>query len=88
MNTEQCYKTMDKLFAFDMGCTDSGSADELAREEIKTELKNMPEDKIRVLLSVYIRERFLVEEALKNGYGIEDVNCFIKWLDEYMEFPL
>jgi hypothetical protein len=38
--------------------------------------------------SRHVRERWLSEEALKQGYTLEDVNGFIRWLSDRMEFDL
>jgi hypothetical protein len=39
----------------------------------------------RLFLSRLIRDMWLTEEALAQGYGIEDVMSFAAWLDERME---
>ncbi|MDB1956015.1 hypothetical protein PMY38_10405 [Clostridium tertium] len=45
----------------------------------------MDENTLRITLSKYIRDSFLTDETISQGYGIEDVKRFIEWLDEFMD---
>ena len=84
MNKLKLFESLDGLSAYDTGCIDSGIKDEILRETVKNYLNNLDDKSFRLLLSEYIKEYFLNDEALKQGYGIADVKNFIDWLDEYM----
>lgn len=73
---------LSEIFAYDLGCTDSGNNCDLLREQLKVTLENMDEKILRIILSKHIRDYFLTDEAISQGYGIEDVKRFIEWLDE------
>lgn len=88
MYQKELSENIDKLFAYDTGATDSGVKDENLRNKIILEIKNLSEDQFRIFMSAYVKERFLSDTAIKNGYGIEDVKCFIEWLDQYMDCSL
>lgn len=84
MNQTKLYKSLDGLFAFDTGSVNSGINDEILREEIIDYLDSLDEDEFRIIMSTFVREHFLSDQALGKGYGIEDVKSFITWLDKYM----
>lgn len=76
--------SLDTLFAYDTGSTDSGIKDEQLRKKIIYDLENMDDNNFRIFISKYIRNKFLSDAALSEGYGLEDVKTFIDWLDEFM----
>lgn len=80
------------LFAYDLGCVDSGIKDENLRERVRLELFNDPtRSKSQIVsnrISRIVRDEFLSEEAISDGYGLEDVAEFIEWLDERMGIEL
>lgn len=88
MDYNDVFKSIDKLFAYDTGASDSGVKDENLRTKIIKYINKLSDDEFRIFMSTYIRERFVSEDAIKNGYGIEDVKSFIEWLDEYMKCSL
>ena len=88
VNKDRLFDYLDGLYAYDTGCTDSGINDELLREEVKTQLDSLSEEEFRVIMSTYIRKYFVSEEAVKDGYGIEDVASFIRWLNDRMDISL
>lgn len=88
MDKQKLFDSFDGLFAYDTGCVDFGIKDEILREEVKVHLDNLEDEDFRLILSEFIREYFLIDEKLKQGYGIEDVNAFIEWLDTYMDISL
>ncbi len=84
MDKKQVFEALDGLFAYDSGCTDSGIHDEKLRSEVISHLNNLSETDLRILLSEFTREQFLTDDALRRGYGIEDVGGFLEWLAKYM----
>ena len=85
MSDNEIYRALCDSFAYDTGCTDICDNSNLSHNELKEELTNMDEDNLRVTLSNFIRDYFLTDDAISQGYGIEDVKRFIEWLDEVMD---
>lgn len=77
IENEELFDIIDGIHAYDIGFTDSGISDPLKREIISDMLKQ--EDSMKIL-SQYVDEYFLSEEAMADGYGLEDVKEFIDWL--------
>jgi hypothetical protein len=75
---------LDGLYAYDIGCVSSGIHDEMLRERVKAELKTVD----LLWLSHWVREQYLSDEALKQGYRLEDVARFIKWLRDDMDYDV
>lgn len=88
MEKVKLYDALDGLFAYDTGCVDSGIKDESLREQVKIYLDGLGGEQLRLVLSRFIRESYLTEEALSEQYGIEDVSSFIKWLGDSMDISL
>jgi hypothetical protein len=84
MDKEVLFDTLDGFFAYDTGCVDSGIHDTRLKTKIKLYLHELPSNDFRLLMTEFIREYFVSEEAVSKGYGIEDVKSFINWLDEEM----
>lgn len=84
MNSKELSDALDGLFAYDTGCVSSGIRDERLRERVKCELRKRPEK----WLDRWVRDCFLSEEALKQGYGLEDVRQFFDWLSERMDYDI
>ena len=84
MTELELFDALDGLYAYDSGATDSGIRDEGLKEKVKTHLEDMEDEAFRITMSMHIRECFVSEEAIKQGYGIEDVKAFIDWLDREM----
>ena len=72
-----------KRFSYDMGCTDSGVCDDI--QEVRDYFEHFGENNFRVFISRLIRENFLTEDALKDGYGFEDALEFIDWFYKILE---
>ena len=85
MTTEELASALSGLFAFDSGATDSGIHDEVLRSQVKDILHGMAEEECRLTMSRILRDLFLSEEALAEGYGIEDAAEFIRWLSDRMD---
>lgn len=78
---EELAAALDGLHAHDIGCSDSGIHDEALRERVKAELAR-PHSKAR--LAYVTRDLFLTDDAIGEGYGLEDLVEFIEWLKEDM----
>jgi hypothetical protein len=82
---------LEGLYAYDTGSHDSGIHDEALRQRCIAAIKAMPIGRSelvpRLWLSRLIRDMWLSEDALNQGYGIEDAISFLKWLEERMEVP-
>lgn len=84
MERSVLYDALIGIFSYDMGCVDSGIKNESLREQTIMHLQSLENNDFRVIMSTFIREYFVSDEAIKNGYGIEDVSSFIHWLDRFM----
>ena len=82
------WDALDGLLAYDLGATDSGIHDEALRARVRAQLEALPDDAFRLLISRYVRERMLSEEALTAGYGIEDVREFFTWMRDAMDYDI
>lgn len=72
---------IDALLAFDGGALDSGTSDPDLRAAVLSHLRQMDVAPRQKLLAQYAR-RFLTDEAIREGYGLNDVAKFIEWLSE------
>ena len=90
MTDDELRDALDGLFAYDEGATDSGIHDEDLRARCVRELQGRPrgahESFPRLLVSRMVRDMWLSEEALEQGYGLADAVGFMKWLDEQMRW--
>ncbi len=84
MDYETLKKSLDGLFAYDTGSTDSGIHDEELRERCRKFIFSKKPDARRHLLGKLVAEMWLSEDAIKQGYGPEDAKAFLEWLDERM----
>ncbi|PPA70029.1 hypothetical protein [Jeotgalibacillus proteolyticus] len=82
MDKTTLFKSIEGLFAYDTGCVDSGIKDEYIKHEVFSYLNSLSENGFRILLSEYIREYYVSENAIAKGYGIEDVAEFLRWLSD------
>ena len=92
MTDEELRTALEGLFAYDSGSRGSGIHDEALRQRCIAELKSKPcgayEVVPRLYLSRLVREMWLSEESLAQGYGIEDAVSFITWLEDQMMWGL
>lgn len=79
MTEKDLFDALDGLYAYDTGCTDSGIHDEVLRARTFAHLRAMHPDEFRVTLGRFLRESFLTEQRLAQGYGPEDVESFLRW---------
>lgn len=75
-------EAIDGLMAWDSGCVDSGIKDDLLKESVGKYLKSLSDEDFRIEVGTLIRELYLSDKALAQGYGPEDVNVFFGWLSE------
>lgn len=91
MNEKELREALDGLYAYDDGSVDSGIHDEALRQRCIEAIKaiSVGESELvpRLWLSRLIRDMWLSEEALEQGYGIEDALSFLRWLEDRMEMP-
>ncbi len=73
---------LDGLHAYDGGALDSGVHDEELRAFCKAYLATFDRNARRVILSRIMRQLYLEEDRLAQGYGWEDARDFGDWLDE------
>ena len=72
---------IDALFSYDQGARDAGVFDLELRKAVVSHLKELDADLLRKILAEYAR-RFLTDEAVLTGYGLDDVCKFVDWLSE------
>jgi hypothetical protein len=80
----ELWDAMDGMHAYDTGCVDSGIRDEVLRHRVKVQMRGMPDDERRMMLARLFRDNYLTDEAISQGYGLEDAADFWRWLDEDM----
>jgi hypothetical protein len=86
MTDQELRDALDGLYAYDTGSADSGILDETLRRRCVQELgTRMAHEASRLFLSRLIRDMWLTEEALAQGYGIEDAVSFTGWLEDRMD---
>jgi hypothetical protein len=69
------------MFAYDSGSVDSGIHDPEAKRLCIEYLDSLGGKEYRAVLARIAREAFLSEDAIGEGYGIEDVAKFNEWLE-------
>lgn len=77
MNNTKIYESIDKLFAYDQGATDSGC--NCNREETFSYLRALDEIERHTLLSFFAR-RYMTHDSIIEGYGLATIEKFINWL--------
>ncbi len=84
MTFEEIKDALDGLSAYDGGAIDSGIHDEVLRKKVQEHIQGLDAKEHRILIAKIIKETFLTDAALEQGYGPEDVRDFLVWLDEEM----
>jgi len=84
MEKEALYDALTGLSAYDAGATDSGIQDEVLRRKVIEHLNSLDEQEFRLVISRYVRDTYLTDEALQQGYGLEDVIEFAGWMSTEM----
>lgn len=91
MTDDELRDALDGLFAYDSGAADSGIRDEDLRARcIKTmaQRRALGPDPWRIWLGHMIRQMWLSDQSLAQGYGAEDAMQFAGWLEDRMSTPL
>ena len=83
MSDNELRNALSTLYAADKN---NSTADETLRATVIAELgKDRSESELfSVRVTKIARDMFLSDEAIEQGYGLEDVRDFINWLDEVM----
>ena len=85
MTDKELKEAADGLFAYDTGCTDSGIKDDHLKQKV-IQLFRDDEKKTGGRKKAWIaRELFLTDEAIDEGYGLQDAVEFAHWLDGLMQ---
>lgn len=87
MTDDELRDALEGLYAYDSGSVSSGIRDETLRARCIAELqaRTGPYELFpRVLIGRMVRDLWLSEEALAEGYGPEEAREFINWLDDRM----
>ncbi len=76
---------LESLFAYDAGAVSAGVHDETLRGRCYAELKTAAAGPgNREYFARLLRDMWLSETALANGYGVEDMLAFVDWLQGRM----
>ncbi len=78
---DDIFDPMVGIYAYDTGCVDSGVRDEVLRKRLADRIDAMPDDELRLRLSRWLRDEFLSDDRLADGYGWEDAMKFCQWID-------
>lgn len=81
----ELYTALGGLYAYDVGAVDSGIRDEALRQRVMRQLNAMTNKDLATTLGRIVRDLFLIEEKLAQGYGIEDVADFIEWVSRGLQ---
>lgn len=82
MPHDELWDTIQKLMNYDNGVVDAGIRDDELKSRVKTMLyKTMSRDERRRFLAEQARD-WLGDDAITEGYGIEDVAALHKWIED------
>lgn len=79
---KELWQSLEGLFAYDTGSIGSGIHDPVLKRRCFDTLDAMTPDQHRLFISRNLRDAYLSEEGLGQGYGYEDVAAFIRWLED------
>jgi hypothetical protein len=69
---DRAWDKLEAIYAYDTGSTDTGIHDEGLRDRLVAILDAASEEDVRLSLTRWVRDAYLSDEALGNGYGWED----------------
>jgi hypothetical protein len=75
------HEAVDALMAYDVGATDSGVSDPELKQAVKEYLLNLDTADFNAVVSKFAR-KYLTDQMITAGYGLESVKEFIEWLDD------
>lgn len=84
MSDIEMMSVLDGLYAYDSGCTDSGVSHGTLRQRVINEIKAVDRagrigaTRLRELA----REMWLSDSAVTQGYGLQDMLEFMRWIDD------
>lgn len=88
MTDDEVLDALDGLMAYDQGATDSGIHDEALRGRVSEALEADDGAAGMRLLTRFVRERLLSDDAMAQGYGLEDVRALFEWLSDRMDYDV
>lgn len=91
MTDDELRDALDGLYAWDQGSVGSGIRDESLRARCVSTLaerRGLGTTPWRIWLGHLVREMWLSDQALAQGYGTEDAVHFVTWLEDRMDTPL
>jgi hypothetical protein len=84
MTDTELSDALDGFQSYDSGATDSGIHDEALRARARTTLLAMDEDTRRRFLARHVRDYFLTEDWIEQGYGVIDAIDFLEWYSRFV----
>lgn len=84
MTDDEIRDAIDGLYAHDSGCT-SGIWDPILKQKLAEQLRADNADRPTIIpprWSRIVRDMTLSDEALEQGYGLEDAAEIARWLDD------
>lgn len=78
MDANKILTELVDYYAYDTGCTDSGIKNDCRKQELLDLLVTLDDEDI----SKWYREYWLSDEAISQGYGIEDAVSFYNWSEQ------
>ena len=87
MNDEELRAALDGLYAYDSGSIHSGVHDEALRAACVATMNAWPRGQSAVFSdkhALLVREMWLSDQAIQDGYGLEDACEFVRWLSDRM----
>lgn len=87
MTDEELSRAIDGLFAYDNGAIDSGVHDPELKARVRSELAvgRGEYQLISPRVSRIVRELYLSDEAIAQGYGLEDAARCFQWIDDGLQ---
>lgn len=80
MTYDELKDALDGFYAYDTGCLDSGIHDPKRKAQVVAYLFSLGTDERRILLGRIGRDLYLSDQALAEGYGLEDAGNFGNWV--------
>ena len=75
MTKDELFDTLDGMFAYDAGCTDSGIKNEPLRRQIFKHMAALPTGVQLQIVSAFLTKEYTPEQ----GYGVEEWVDFLVW---------